>query len=138
MLIQTLPAGVKLLPVPPHDDGRGRLHAIEQSGPLPFQPVRMFVISGVPADSWRARHAVSCHEFLWMIAGMCTLDADNGTSRTTLRLQADGPGALVSAGVWMELREFTENAVVCVFASTRYGDTRYFQTPNPDIITNFD
>jgi UDP-2-acetamido-3-amino-2,3-dideoxy-glucuronate N-acetyltransferase len=138
MLIRSLPTGVKLLPVPSHGDGRGRLHAIEQSGPIPFQPIRMFVIRDVPAGAWRARHAVSCHEFLWMMAGACTLDVDNGTSRATLRLQAEGPGALVSSGVWMELREFTEDAVVSVFASTRYADTQYFPTPNPDILIKFD
>jgi hypothetical protein len=138
MLIRSLPAGVKLLPVPPHDDGRGRLHAIEQSGPIPFQPVRMFVIRNVPAGAWRARHAVSCHEFLWVIGGACTLEVDNGMTRATLRLQVYGPGALVSSGVWMELREFTDDAVVSVLASTRYNETQYFPTPNPDLITNFD
>ena len=138
MLIRSLPKGVQLLPVPPHEDGRGRLHAIEHQGPLPFQPIRMFVISAVPADGWRARHAVSCHEFLWMIAGTCTLEVDNGTRRADLRLHAGGEGALVSSGVWMELREFSNDAVVSVLASKRYDETQYFQTPNPALITKFD
>lgn len=138
MLIRALPVGIKILPVPPHEDGRGKLHAIERGDPVPFEPVRLFVIRDVPAHEVRARHAVSCHEFLWMISGSCTLDADNGTDRVSLRLQADGGGVLVSSGVWMELREFGAGAILSVLASSTYADTRYFATPNPDIITRFD
>jgi len=138
MLIRALPSGVRILSVAAHDDGRGRLHAIEQSGPLPFLPVRLFVIRDVPAEEVRARHAVSCHEFLWMISGACTLNIDNGTQRATLRLRADGTGALVSSGVWMELREFEQGAILSVLASAPYAETRYFSAPQPDLITRFE
>jgi hypothetical protein len=137
MLIRTLPFGVKILSVPPHEDGRGKLYALEQGSPLPFTPVRLFVIRDVPSREIRARHAVSCHEFLWMIAGSCTLNADNGSERVSLRLQVDGNGVLVSAGVWMELCEF-EGAILAVLASSSYADTRYFAAPEPGIITRFD
>lgn len=138
MLMHTLPPGVKLLPITQHCDARGKLRAIEQFGPVPFVPVRMFLISDVPYGAHRARHAVSCHEFLWMISGNCTLEVYDGTNRMPLRLQANGPGALVSAGVWMELREFTADAVVSVLASARYEDTGYFGEPDPSLITRFE
>lgn len=138
MLIEPLPAGVKLLSVTRHDDARGRLRAIEKSGPIPFVPVRMFLISDVPEGANRARHAVSCHEFLWIISGACTLEVDDGKNRVPLRLQGNGPGALVSAGVWMELRDFTADAVLSVLASERYEDTSYFPAPNPALIVRFE
>lgn len=138
MSIRSLPKGTRLLPVPPHDDGRGRLYAVEQSAPLPFVPVRTFMIRDVPADQVRARHAVSCHEFLWMASGACTLAVDDGLATAAMRLQAEGAGMLVSSGVWMELREFTDDGVLLVFASSTYAATRYFDGPQPDLIVRFD
>lgn len=137
MLIRALPTGVKLLDVPPHADARGTLQAVEESGPIPFQPIRMFAIRNVPPGQWRARHAVSCHEFLWMMMGSSVLALDDGTTRATLPIDADGPGVLVSSGVWMELSAFSADAILCVFASARYDETRYFQLPRPDLIAQF-
>jgi WxcM-like protein len=138
MLSRALPFGIKMLPVSLHEDGRGTLYAFEEGNPLPFTPVRLFIIRDVPPREIRAQHAVSCHEFLWMIAGSCTLNADNGSERASLRLQADGNGALVSSGVWMELCDFGEDAILSVLASRSYADTRYFTTPQPGIISRFD
>jgi UDP-2-acetamido-3-amino-2,3-dideoxy-glucuronate N-acetyltransferase len=137
MLIRALPTGVKLLDVPPHADARGTLQAVEESGPIPFPPVRMFAIRSVPPGQWRARHAVSCHEFLWMMVGSSALALDDGTTRTTLPIDAEGPGVLVSSGVWMELSAFSADAILCVFASAPYGATKYFQAPRPELITRF-
>jgi hypothetical protein len=133
-----LPTGVRSLSVPAHDDARGRLYAIEQSAPLPFMPVRMFMICDVPAEQVRARHAVSCHEFLWMLRGSCTATVDDGIKTATVPLKAEGPGLLVAAGVWMELRAFSNDAALSVFASKTYAETRYFDAPQPALIARFD
>lgn len=135
--MRSLPAGVSLLSVTAHDDARGRLYAIEQSAPLPFAPVRMFLIRDVPDGQIRARHAVSCHEFLWMLSGSCALTVDDGHLRTILRLGAGESGALVSSGVWMELGEFSGDASLAVFASEVYAQTRYFTEPRRDLIVDF-
>jgi hypothetical protein len=138
MLIRSLPKGVRLLTVPPHDDSRGQLYAIEQSAPVPFVPVRLFIIRDVPANGVRAGHAGSFHEFLYMICGSCVVEIDNGTERAVLPLRAHGAGVLVSSGVWIELREFSEGAVLSVLASGPYAETRHFDSPRPELISGFE
>lgn len=126
--------GVYSATIPAHLDRRGRLRAVERDDPVPFPPARVFVVSDVPPDEVRARHAVSCHELLWMLTGACELGLDNGRDATTIELHADGPAFAVSAGVWMELRRFTPGATLLVLASMPHAETRYFDGPRPELV----
>lgn len=129
-----LPVGVRLLPVTPHADDRGRLFAFERLDPLPFTPVRAFVIRDVPPKEARGRHAGSCDEFLWMLAGACTAVVDDGKVRASARLEAEDQGMFLSAGVWIELREFSPGSVLLVLASKNHADTQRFAEPQRGVI----
>jgi len=126
--------GVRAVAIPTCVDRRGTLRAVEGDDPVPFAPLRTFVVSDVPPQAARACHAVSCHELLWMLTGACELEVDNGRDATTIDLHATGPAFAVSAGVWMSLREFTPGATLIVLASRRYEETMYFDAPRPELV----
>src|SRR5262245_58680466 len=62
---------VRHIEVPQFSDPRGLRCALERLRPLPFTPVRTFIITDVPPGQHRAEHDASCDEFLWMAIGAC-------------------------------------------------------------------
>ncbi|MBC7778710.1 MAG: FdtA/QdtA family cupin domain-containing protein [Proteobacteria bacterium] len=131
---KTLPDGVALVSAASNEDARGRLLALEHGSPVPFVPVRTFVILDVPAGQPRAGHAFSCHEFLLVLNGSCTVTVDDGQKRLRLRLRAKEYGLNVSPGVWVGLDDFECGTVLMVLASKSFCDTQYFPNPQPALI----
>lgn len=129
-----LPLGVTLKSVTLWTDQRGSLAALEKDSPVPFAPVRTFVIRDVPPDQTRAGHALSCHEFLWILSGSCDATIDDGSIRSTIRMQANQCAMAVMPGVWIELSKFDHGTLLMVLASEPYSETRRFRDPQPDLI----
>ena len=71
MAEQAVATGAREIDVPRFIDGRGLLVAFQHGQPLPFKPVRTFVITDVPPDAHRAQHNITCDQVLWMAAGTC-------------------------------------------------------------------
>jgi hypothetical protein len=71
---------------------------------------------------------------LWVAAGSCRVSFDNGQQKASLALESNDHGVLVSAGVWLELSDFSPGAVVLGFAPVPFGETRKFGAPRPDLI----
>lgn len=115
-----LPGGVRLIDIPRHADARGDLFAMEQDGPLPFQPLRVFVIADVPLGAHRARHNTPCEEFLWVASGACTALLRADGVETGVSLERRGPGLYVPKGTWLELRDFAPESILICVASTKY------------------
>ena len=117
-------AGAYQIEVPHFIDARGRLVAFEQARPLPFKPVRTFVISNVPAGARRAGHTVPCHEFLWMAAGSCGVrirpPAGQAGGEEQFRLAAQGPGLYLPKGLWLELFQFSADGILICRADAEY------------------
>ncbi|HKP25198.1 MAG TPA: FdtA/QdtA family cupin domain-containing protein [Dongiaceae bacterium] len=111
--------------VPQFVDSRGRLAVFERLHPLPFKPVRAFVISEVPKGEHRARHTVPCNQFLWMAAGSCwaVVRADeqcDAADQQRFRLTANGRGLYLPRGVWIDLYEFTAGSILICLADAEY------------------
>ncbi len=110
--------------VPQFADPRGRLAAFELARPLPFKPVRTFVISDVPAAAHRAQHAIDCEEFLWMSTGACrvlvrqALAGEQDEQR--FHLVANGPGLYLPRNAWVDLYEFSPGSVLICMADSEY------------------
>jgi WxcM-like protein len=128
-----LPEGVTLVGIERRRDDRGQI-AIFDWGSMPFTPVRSFSIFDVPPGASRGGHALSCDEFLWIATGSCRIAFENGTQKSSFRLENNEQGVLVSAGVWLELNEFAPGTVVFGFAPVPYAETKKFNTPRPDLI----
>lgn len=125
--------GVALIAVVRQGDQRGHI-AIFDRDLLPFVPVRLFTIFDVPLGASRGGHSLSCDEFLWVAAGSCRISFDNGAQKSSLMLESGAHGVLVSAGIWLELTDFTPGTIVFGFAPMPYSDTKKFGTPRPDLI----
>jgi len=135
--ITRLPAGVRLVSVASHKDARGRLFALEHPSPVPFSPVRTFLILDVPPGQARAGHAPSCHEFLWVLSGSCAVTVNDGGTRFEIRLQAQKQALAVSPGVWIGLSDFEAGTVLLVLASKSYSETKLFSEPQPALIATY-
>jgi hypothetical protein len=129
-----LPVGVELVSVRSYQDVRGRLSPLERHSSLPFTPVRTFVIRDVPPGQTRAGHALTCHEFLWVLEGSCAATVYDGRIRLTIRLHAGQQALVVSPGVWIGLSHFERGTVLLALASKPYSETKRFPEPQPALI----
>jgi hypothetical protein len=105
-------------------DARGRLAAFEHGRPLPFTPVRTFVISDVPPGAHRAGHDTNYDEFLWMAVGACRAivrqqKAQQDDERR-FHLVAGGRGLHVPKGLWLDLFDFDPGSVLICVADSAY------------------
>lgn len=110
--------------VPQFVDARGRLAALEELRPLPFRPVRTFVISDVPPGAHRAGHIIRCSEFLWMAAGACRATVrpgDSGGEEQQFHLTVRGRGLYLPPGSWIDLFDFQAGSVLVCLADRRYA-----------------
>lgn len=111
----------RLMRLPTFADARGVLTAAEAGGALPFPAVRYFVIRDVPADATRAQHAQRRgHELLSCVAGACTVEARWHTGSAVHRLADPASALYLPPWVWVECREFSDDAVLVVLCSHPY------------------
>lgn len=92
----------------------------------PFPVKRVYVIFGTGPDVTRGKHA---HRDLWQLAvamtGACTFILDDGHERSRIRLDSPDKGLLIGPGTWREMRDFSADCVLAVFASNVYDPTDY-------------
>lgn len=113
--------GARHIDVPQHADARGLLITFEQGRPLPFTPVRSFVISQVPDGARRAGHRIRCDEFLWMISGACVAGVGpSDAADQVFDLEVGGPGLYVPKGFWLDLYRFTSGSALLCLADAEY------------------
>jgi UDP-N-acetyl-3-dehydro-alpha-D-glucosamine 3-aminotranferase len=118
--MNSLPEGVQWIPVSLHTDSRGALAAFD-SDTLPFEPVRTFVITEVPPGATRGGHLTSCDEFFWIKAGNCRLLVAEGARQVSLLIDNPQQGVVVRAGLFVEVTDFTPDALLLVMASQPYA-----------------
>ena len=120
---------IKKINIPLHTDARGLLLALENgSTSLPFDPARFFIIKDVPQGETRANHAVDCDEFIMAIQGSFTLNHINiNQQKSTFVLNNCNFGLYIPAFHYLELCEFSSDAIAVVCASKKYRDTNYFK-----------
>ncbi len=127
--------GVRWLSLASHADARGELRVCELGNPLDFKPARVFFISRCPPGSVRACHAVSSPLGLVALTGSLQVDLDNGESVQTHHLADPGTLLALQAGVWLRLSAFTPDACLMVLSAQTFKEVRYFDRPQPALIT---
>ena len=120
---------LRLVPLTIHSADRGDLFALEDQGPLPFKPVRVFVLRKLNSETVRARHAVSCDEFIVLLSGRCQLTLKSLSGQESYELAGYETGIHVPAGIWIELSDFSDETIVLVACSEEFKDTTYVQEP---------
>ena len=80
----------------------------------------------MPEGARRGYHAsTSCHEFLIAVHGGVTVVLEDASGRTTTRLCEKDQGLHVPPYTWIELSDFTADAVLMVLASESYQIETY-------------
>lgn len=107
-------------------DARGHLTFCEFNQEIPFYPQRSFTLYGISKNSVRGNHAhKECHQFLVCVHGQVSVMTDDGESRQIFILNQPHVGLFVPAGTWNTLFEFSEHAVINVYASHHYDPKDY-------------
>ncbi len=101
-------------------DDRGMLTAFEVEGQVPFDIRRLFYVQHVPPGSVRGQHAQDARQFLACLAGSVDIDVDDGCQQARVRLDHPAKGLCVAPLVWVELTNFSDDAVLLVLASEPY------------------
>jgi dTDP-4-dehydrorhamnose 3,5-epimerase-like enzyme len=103
------------------EDARGTLVAADGDEALPFSAVRYFLVRDVPRGSARSQHAQRRgEELISCPVGACTVEVRWHGGHATHRLAGPETALHVPSWVWVECREFSEDAVLLVLCSRPY------------------
>ncbi len=116
---------VEWIDVPQFVDPRGRLSAIEFNQ-LPFQPVRVFFVTDVPAGESRGGHSHSYGEqILICLSGRVEIDLKSDSGRFAVICESSGKGLLVRAGTWSRQTYLVPGTTLLVLCSYPYSPDSY-------------
>lgn len=117
----------RLVPVTVATDLRGSLAAVEFAT-LPFVPQRMFSVFDVPSRDVRGQHAhYRCEQLLICLQGSVDCLIDDGSRRTTYRLDSPEVGLHLPALTWGSQYNYAAGTVMAVLASRPYESEDYIR-----------
>lgn len=125
--------GVSVIDLVSHADQRGRLTVFDPRQ-LPFEVRHVFFIHDVPGSAVRGEHAGSADEALIAIQGDVLVDLDNGEEQMTVHLARPDQVLYIHAGVYLQLRKFSPQAILLAVASQPYDDWLRFDEPQPQLL----
>ena len=110
-------------------DERGNLVVIEGEGmDIPFDIKRVFYIYGSDSTVVRGQHANRETEFLLVnVSGNSKVKVDNGKESAIIELNRPRMGLYLSAMLWKDMYEFSEDSVLLVLASRHYDEKEYIR-----------
>ena len=115
-----------IIDLPKVTDPRGNLSFIQNGDQIPFDIQRVYWIYDVPQSEKRGFHAsTSCYEYLIAVSGEVNVVLEDEQGRKSYILKGKDRGLLVPPYTWIELTNFSENAVLMVLASDHYNVETY-------------
>ena len=98
---------------------RGNLTYIEKDLHIPFEIKKTSWIYRVPGDIVIKGYAYKNQEnFIITLSGSLDVLLDNGRDRKSFHLNAANKGLYVPAGKWIQMGNFSTNAMVIILGST--------------------
>ena len=95
---------------------------------LPFEPKRVYWLTGVEEGKSRGLHAhKDLRQFFVALQGNVDIRLNDGTSDSFYTLRADGDGLLLEPGIWRELTNFSNNAALLVVCDRPYSEDDYIR-----------
>lgn len=120
--------GVSVKKLSTFSDIRGNLAVGEFEKEIPFKPKRFFMVFDVPSKETRGEHAHrKCTQFLICVRGSCRVLVDDGQRRQEIILDTPDIGLLINPGIWGTQYQYSEDAVLAVFASETYDESDYIR-----------
>lgn len=95
---------------------------------LPFEPKRIYWLNGVQSGQSRGHHAhKELRQYFVVIEGSVDIILSDGNIESFYTLRADGNGILLAPGLWREIKNFSENAVLLVICDQPYTEGDYIR-----------
>ena len=111
-----------------HGDDRGQLVALEEYKDIPFTIKRVYYMYDTKCGVRRGYHShTSLQQILICICGSCKILLDDGKERKVVCLEKPYEGLYISPGMWREMYDFSEDAVLLVLASELYEESDYIR-----------
>lgn len=113
-------------------DTRGNLTVLDNTEELlPFKIKRVFYIYGVD-ESIRGghRHKETIQAAI-CIKGSCVVSNDDGEKNESFLLDDPSKCLILETKDWHQMRDFTPDAILLVFASTYFEESDYIFEPYP-------
>lgn len=112
----------------PHGDERGQLVSLEEFKDIPFHIKRVYFMYETEKDVVRGKHAhKNLEQILVCIHGSCKILLDNGREKKVVPLERPYEGLYVANDMWREMFDFSDEAVLLVFASEGYDESDYIR-----------
>ena len=109
-----------------HTDARGSLTIVEAQKDFPFSVDRVYWLHSVPEGAERGYHASrSCYEYLVAMSGSVEIILEDNEGRHNYLLCKKDEGLIVPPYTWIELKNFSADAVLLVLASDGYQPESY-------------
>ena len=108
-------------------DKRGNLTVIEKV--IPFDIKRVFYIYGVDNSKRGGHRHHKTIQAAISIKGSCTIFNDDGRSETVFELNQPNKCLLIEPQDWHTMYNFTEDAILMVFASEYFDEKDYIFEP---------
>ncbi len=121
----------KLIQLKSYKDDRGQLTIVQDE--LPFDVKRTYYIQHVPSEKivrGGHRHKTST-QALVCIAGSCEIYNHDGSKKEMFLLDSPSKCLVLAPGDWHTMQKFSKDAILLVFASTRYDVNDYIDEPYP-------
>lgn len=109
-------------------DERGALNLLESGKDLPFNPQRLFWVTGVPKGSVRGFHAHKTgHQLLFCLKGEILLTLRTDVGSESILMGQDSPGVWMKNMTWGEQTFMTEGVILLVIASNVFDESDYIR-----------
>jgi UDP-2-acetamido-3-amino-2,3-dideoxy-glucuronate N-acetyltransferase len=115
-------SGCRFWRFPTSTDARGQL-TVAEFATMPFAVQRIFFISDVPPGRTRGEDAEKTGDKLLLaINGRMVVTIEDGTRKQILPLRDPNAGLLIPSKTWCAISQFSEGAMLAVFASLPYDE----------------
>lgn len=95
---------------------------------IPFRPARIYWLYRLSPDSMRGSHAhKTLKQFFWAASGTVSIELRDGKVSETVHLTSNDYGLLLEPGIWRNLYNFSEDAVILVAADQKYDERDYIR-----------
>lgn len=109
-------------------DRRGNLSVLQYPTNMPFDPVRTYWISNVPAGMMRYGHAYySAQELVIALSGSFDVVTENVDGIKHFTLSRADRGLYIPAMTWREFTNFSTNGIALVLSSSLYDEVDYIR-----------
>ncbi len=119
----------QLIQLKTHTDKRGQLTVVQDE--IPFDVLRTYYIQGVPDTTIQRgghRHKKSWQALI-CLSGSCEIYNNDGISENIFTLNSPDICLILEPKDWHTMQQFSKDAVLLVFASTKYDVDDYIDQP---------